>query len=278
MRTEITVRLLFVLLLVAAARCSAAKTAPSVLTAPPLDVVSVKPDSSDPQSGQLGLRTDGIYASNTPLRFMLEVAFRRRFDGRRIVNLPAWAGTERFDVAGKVAESDLPKLHGLSGEQYDAMRSGLLLEALVDRFHLRTHVEEHDGPVYALVVAKGGPKMTKVGEDAPRSLPGTSASLTAFNGEISGHIVSLRQLTEALSRAGQLDRPIVDRTGLTGVYDFALKWTPDATPAPADNGAPDNDQPALFTAIQEQLGLKLVPTKGPVETLVIDHIERPSAN
>lgn len=278
MRTEITGRLLFTVLLVYAARCSAAQTAPSILAAPPLDVVSVKPDNSDPQDGQLGLRADGIYASNTPLRFMLEVAFRRRFDGRRIVNLPAWAETDRFDVAGKVAESDLPRLRGLNGEQYDAMRSGLLLEALVDRFRLQTHVEEHDGPVYALSVAKSGPKMTEVAEDAPRALPGTSASLTAFNGGISGHIVTLHQLTEALGRAGHLDRPVVDRTGLTGVYDFALKWTPDATPAPADNGAPDNDQPMLFTAIQEQLGLKLVPTKGPVETLVIDHVERPSAN
>ena len=252
-----------------------AQTESSAITAPPLDVVSVKQNNiDDPQNGQLGLRADGIYTTNTSLRFMMDVAFRRKFSKEHIVGVPEWWQTDRFDVVGKVAEADLPKLHGLNREQYEAMRSGLLLEALTDRFHLKTHVEEREGPVYALIVAKGGPKMKKVSEEAPRDLPGGSFSLTAIHGKIEGHLVPMHRLVEALMSEGQLDRVVVDRTGLTGVYDLDLEWLPDQ----AEPNSPDTNLPSLLTAIQEQLGLKLGPAKGPIKTLVVDHVEKPASN
>jgi uncharacterized protein (TIGR03435 family) len=142
---------------------------------------------------------------------------------------------------------------------------------LADRFNLTLHRETKDLPVFALVVAKNGPKLheVKAGDPPP---PAGSPDIALNRGHIAIR-AGMPVLVWTLSRSRDVDRVILDKTGLTGTYDFDLKWTPEGKGEDlSDSG------PSIFTAIQQQLGLKLEPQKGPVEIIVIDHVQRPSEN
>ncbi len=221
---------------------------------------------------------------------------------------PGWLDTERFDLTAKI-----PK-----GATKDDLKV-MLQNFLADRFKLTLHREQKELPIYALVAAKGGPKLKEsegeetppspdapplpppgrmpVGKDGFPQMPkgGRGLMLMMNSGRLrlSGTRQPVSAMTDLLSN--QLGRPVVDMTGLTGKYDYTLDFVPEegmmkgpmgalppppppppggAGPAPGDN-APDNSSGAtLFTALQEQLGLKLEPKKGPVEMLVIDHLEK----
>ena len=140
----------------------------------------------------------------------------------------------------------------------------MLQTMLADRFQLKIHRESKELAVYALIVGKSGPKLKESTAAGPAGYRGTPGQFTFSNGSITSLVSFL---------TNRVDRHVLDRTGLTGSYDFKLEWTPEAsTPAPDSNG------PSIFTAIQEQLGLKLEATKSAVEIIVIDHAEKPSAN
>jgi uncharacterized protein (TIGR03435 family) len=270
---------LFALLSVGLVLSSAAQSGPAT-NAPAIDVISVKPNPHD-VGGGISLRPDGLYAENAPLRFLIRVAFNQQFADSQIVNMPSWAD-DHFDIVAKVSVG-MPDLHSLDRARYIALRSQLLQQALIERFQLKTHTELRQGPVYTLVVAKSGTKLHVTPPNPPSEYvtpegQHVQLGLSATNKSIAGHAVPLADLVKAMRSSAGLDRVVIDRTGLTGNYDFALNWTPDLAPAPQDNGAPATNFPSLFTAIQEQLGLKLEPTKGPVSTLVIDHVEKPSVN
>ncbi|WP_263380625.1 TIGR03435 family protein [Granulicella paludicola] len=261
---------------------AAALHAQTPTKAPPLDVLSVKPDTSDSHDGSISLRADGIYVQHAPFRFLLLAAFGNDFAEDHIVNMPSWAG-DQFNVVGKVSDADLSKLHNLNREQYIEMRSQLLQAVLAERFQLKTHTEVRQGRVYALVPAKSGPKLKLSGDNPPAeyiSPQGQHVQLgtMATTGQIAGHVAPVAMLIRSLNSAGQLDRVVIDRTGLTGNFDYALNWKPDSPAPTTDNGADDTALPSLLTAIQEQLGLRLEPATGPINTLVIDHIEKPSSN
>lgn len=154
----------------------------------------------------------------------------------------------------------------------------MLESLLIERFKLSVHKETREEQVYELVVAKSGAKL----KEATESLKAKQTGLRiAGRGRLIGIAVPLPILINTLSE--QVGRVIVDKTNLTGRYDFTLEWTPDPVdsglPGVSDSGPPPpDDRPSLFIAIQEQLGLKLESTKGPVEILVIDHVEKPDAN
>jgi uncharacterized protein (TIGR03435 family) len=137
----------------------------------------------------------------------------------------------------------------------------MLQNLLADRFQLKLHRESKDAPIYALVVAKNGPKLKE-------SAPGAQGSIGMSQGNLSARGVPVAALADQLSGpVFQLGRPVIDRTGISGIYDFTLDW------------ASDDSAPSVFTALQEQLGLKLEAQKGSVEVLVVDSMERkPSAN
>lgn len=141
----------------------------------------------------------------------------------------------------------------------------MLAGVLADRFHLKLHTEIKQLPVYNLVVAAGGSRLK------PNQSP-TDSNWTVGDTEINATAVQIPNLVNMLSDT--LDRNVIDQTRLTGTYDIHLHWTPDHA-LDSDNGKPAQDPP-LLTALKEQLGLKLVPAKGPVETLVVDHVEQPS--
>jgi uncharacterized protein (TIGR03435 family) len=160
-----------------------------------------------------------------------------------------------------------------------------LLSLLTDRFKLKVHRITKELPVYELVVAKNDPKLqpTKEAHDS------RNRGMHIRDGRMTATALSMESLAANLS--GQTSRVVIDKTGLTGHYDFTLNWTPDqrrsdplasgeSSPGPRGNSVDDGgaNGPSIFTALQEQLGLKLVPQKGPVEILVIDHIEKPSPN
>jgi uncharacterized protein (TIGR03435 family) len=169
---------------------------------------------------------------------------------------PSWLDSDAYDISAITAD------HAeVSEKQYRA----LVRTLLADRFHLKVHWETRQGDVYALVVAKNGPKL-KVGD---------SSKETGLNTNIAGHLgrmVGINAPVFYLSTVlgNKLSHPVIDKTGLQGKYDWTLVWDPDP--------GSDSTEPSIFTAVQEQLGLKLDAQKGPVEMLVIDSVERPSEN
>jgi bla regulator protein blaR1 len=174
-------------------------------------------------------------------------------------------GADSYDISAK-AEGD----GALTRDQ-----GRVILQAvLADRFHLKVHRETRDLPVYALVVGKNGPKLK---ESAPDTKFAAGLEMRP-SARMTNTKTPMARLAEFLSI--QADRPVVDRTGLTGVYDFTLEWNltdgqQSAVGAPKDA---DSSGPSLFTAVQEQLGLKLETAKAPIEILVIDHAQKPTGN
>jgi uncharacterized protein (TIGR03435 family) len=175
---------------------------------------------------------------------------------------PSWmdSDSDRFDIVANAPGEGTP-----TGDDVRRMLQSLLTE----RFQLKLHRETQERPVYALVVAKNGPKLK---ESAPDKEPSTSVG-----GGRTSHLTMTRatmeQFAVQLSTSG-LDRPVVDKTGLAGHYDITLNWIPEFAGPPA----PNSDGVNVFTAVQEQLRLKLETEKAPIEILVIDHAEKPSEN
>jgi bla regulator protein blaR1 len=267
---------------------------------PKYDVATIKPSSSSSDGRIMMMFTpDGISISGVPLQMIVRDAFHVEED--RILGAPGWVKTNRYDIQAKVAPEDAPKLEKLKMEQRQAM----LLPLLVERFNLKYHHETRELPSYSLMVAKGGPKLkpSAVPDPPPSSNPPDAAGtprpgdgpgnnqprrMLRFMGR--GHLEAEGGNTEMLARvlSQQLGRTVVDKTGLTGTYDYTLQWTPDdappSAPGGADGGPPHNEggtdaaSPSLFTAVQEQLGLKLQSEKGQADVIVIDHIDLPSEN
>ena len=237
--------------------------APMAKTADPdWDVVSVKArDPNEPSNSQsTGMKGRQYTMVNRTVRAML--LFSYGLHKTQIVGGPSWIETERWDVQGV---PDVPGHPNLKQAQI------LTRKLLEERFGLKVHKETKEMAVYAISVAKGGEKMARSVGD-PNGTPDETES--SNGGQVTMRMTNMSLGEFAPDLAFFLDRPAVDQTGLTGRYDFLLKWTADDSRAPTDGSAP----PGLFTAIQQQIGLKLEPAKAPVEVLMIDAVERPSAN
>ena len=246
---------------------------------PPFDVISVKQDKSGSIGGMIRFRPDGMIMENMPVHVLVSEGFHV-FDDQ-VVGEPAWAKTDLWDIDAKVAPDDVAALEKLSFDQ----RRVMFLQIAMERFGLKVHHETRELPVYALVVAKGGVKMTpsKPFPNPPAIAKGGPGKLTMGRGKLEAEGTTMGFVASVLS--GPVGRKVVDQTGLTGAYDFTLTWTPDAGmptgsggPAGAAAPAPDESAPSIFTAVQEQLGLKLEATRGPVDVIVVDHIEKPAEN
>jgi uncharacterized protein (TIGR03435 family) len=244
------------------------------------EVASIKP--SDPDAHGSSITTDkvgGLSATNIPLRAMITMAYGIR--DFQLSGGPGWVGTERFDiiakperVPGTVEAPDLREMTDDQRKVRDDRWKARVRSLLADRFGLVVHTETKEQQIYNLIVAKGGPKLTVV------TTPGDRQGISGNRGRTQGFAATVSMLANNLANA--VGRPVVDKTGLTAKYDWVLEWTPDAPatgPAGPDANQPvDSPGPTIFTAVQEQLGLKLESAKGPVETIVIDRVDRPSAN
>ena len=180
--------------------------------------------------------------------------------------LPPWADKDSFDVEAKANDDTVAAIRKLSSKEQEQLTRDMLQSLLADRFQLRVHYESKMQPIYELVLAKGGSKLKPLPAEKK---PGWGK---IDRGEYRLHNKSITEFADGLSVWNVAGRAVVDKTGLIGNYDVDLKWTPDG-----QQGTPDSG-PTLFTALEEQLGLKLEPAKGPVNTLVIDHVEKPSEN
>jgi uncharacterized protein (TIGR03435 family) len=246
---------------------------PKVMAAdaiPVFEVATIKPSKPDARFSIL-VNPSGILTT-TDCSLSDLVKFAYDLHPRQITGGPAWLETEKYDITAKADVAGVPSI-----KQLKAMTQKLL----ADRFQLKFHRDKKELSVYAITVSKTGAKIAK-NEGNPNGLPG-------FGGGPRGLNVRNATMAEFASmlQANILEKPVVDQTGLASTrYDFILKWTPDGTqPQLAGAGAnvpPTSDNadapPDLFTAFQQQLGLKLESTKAPVDVLVIDRVEKPSAN
>jgi uncharacterized protein (TIGR03435 family) len=267
------------------------------------EVASFKPvkSSSGPGMFKVGIAMtpDGLTASNVTLGLLIQQAYG--VQNYQIQGAPDWLNSERFDVDAKMDGAVADELKNLSPDDRTAARQQMLRALLEDRLHLTVDRNTKDMPVYFLVVGKNGPKLQESKPDpavttAPDASSGGGGGVTrnfskSFGGGMQTFSASgapIANLVRILS--AMAGRPVLDRTGLTGNYDYKLEFSSEQGPSPVSSGgdgsgkgpesapALESSGPSLFTALQEQLGLKLESGKGPVETIVIAHVERPSEN
>ncbi len=270
------------------------------------EVASVRPNTSSNTRARVEMQPGGRYTvTNVPLRTLVINAYG--LQATQLLGAPDWIA-ERFDIIAKADEELGPLELGPPASREAPSREQLMMRSLLaERFKLSVHRESRDMPVYHLVLARNdgklGPELKPSSIDCRALIearmaqglkpeppqPGERPQCGAWVGfgELTAGGQPLRELISLLSATVQ--RNVVDRTGLSGNFDIHLKWTPDQLPPrpaglPADqpvrmNGVViDPNGPSIFTALQEQLGLKLEPARGPVEVLVIDHVERPVAD
>jgi len=273
-------------LVILAAGLAFGQTAPAPLT---FEVASIKPNSGDDR--RIGIQFmpgGGLRTTGTTLKFLVTFAYDVR--DFQVSGGPGWLNSDRFDIVAKSGGSEnatQDDMRNMTDEQMKtaAEQMRLKLQALLaDRFQLTIHRESKEQPVYALVIGKNGSKLqeSKVQQKGDRR-----RMMRMGRGELTGDGVGLEMLAENLS--SQLGRPVIDRTGLKGDFDFKLTWTPDPGQSMAGFGGPpppgadappppDPNGPSIFTAVQEQLGLRLESQKGPVNLIVIDRVEKLSEN
>jgi uncharacterized protein (TIGR03435 family) len=296
----------FALALIAAGAVMAAAFNVMAQDSPPaepqekFEVAAVRPNTSGSNQVSMGIQPGGRYtAVNVPLVMLIRSAYR--LQDTQLVGAPDWIATERYDITAKgEGEFASPAPGGAPGRQQ------LMLQSLLEeRFKLKVHRETRDFPIYALVVARAngklGPQMSPSTTDCearaakrrggnppppppPGIKPDVKCGMHMGFGQITGE-TTMTNFARALVQVVQ--RTVIDRTGLTGNFNFDVKWTPDTLPRRPPGMLPneriringveiDPDGPSIFTALQEQLGLKLDSTRGPVEVLVVDHIDRPT--
>jgi uncharacterized protein (TIGR03435 family) len=236
------------------------------------DVATIKPTPPDAAGRWIRmLSTHEFAAKNHALKTLVAAAYN--LSPRAILGGPAWVDSDHYDIVAKAPGEVRPNLD----EQMSMLR-----KLLAERFQLSCHRAQKELQVYALTVAKGGPKLKEstLSPDAtPEGPPPLIFVISPQLVRLPGRNATIAELASVLQRAA-LDNPVLDRTGLSARYDFDLEFTPDETlfGGVLGKGADDSAAPGLFAAIQQQLGLRVEATKGPVEVLVIDHVERPSEN
>jgi uncharacterized protein (TIGR03435 family) len=198
--------------------------------------------------------------------------------GNRIIGGPDWLrqDIDQFEIQAKIDDAEYAVMQKMTPAQQHERVALMEQSLLADRFRLKVHFETREMPVYALVAAKSGAKLNpaKNVESSRISTVGNEQGI-----EMTAIGVTLEQFVHSPLVTGPSGgRPVVDQTGLQGAFDFTLKWTPEQLAASAVGKEVGADAPSFFTALREQLGLLLVPSKAPVEVILIDHIEQPSAN
>ncbi len=254
---------LAILLLLAVAPLHLSGQSPSSPTAPsPLrfEVASIRPHpfAGDEPSNRRILPGGHFVATATTVRTLLRIA--SGLDNNRMSGAPGWIDNEEFDINATIADHAEVK----TPEQFQQ----LILSLLEDRFQFKFHREQKEGPVYWLELNKPGRLGPALKLSTPDSQPNMSTNSNGARADMKASKMSMADVAAALRRLA--GRPVEDHTGLKGNFDFEIKWSPEEIP--------DSVYPSLFTVLKEQLGLKLRPAKGSVETLVIDQIAHPSAN
>jgi uncharacterized protein (TIGR03435 family) len=255
------------------------------------DVASIKPNRSNAPEHFRALPGGRYEWTNVSVTGLIWQAYQRfDWDEREVTGAPDWARDDRYDVIVQLDPSaPVPETQG-----FPSALLGRIRAVLEDRFQLRTHWETREGPVYLLTLARPGmlgPGLTRVdvtcpsamsqmivaarGDQKPRG-PACTFLLTSIHGELRGQAVTMDMLAQMLS-GEDLERTVIDRTGLSGRFDVNLRYLPQVL-ADRNQPAPVGDAPPITTALREQLGLKVTAARAPIDVQVIDHIERPTEN
>ena len=243
------------------AQDAGAKTAMMTPNADPdWEVATVRPSAPDAIGDGIDQNGRHVTLKYETVEMLLVIGYN--VQKSQIVNAPDWVKTAHWDIDG---------LSDTDGEMDLQQLQKMICKLLAERFGLKLHREQREMPVYALVVAKGGPKLAANTSDPNGRLEQHPRD---GNGQHSELLKNFSMAELALILEFRVDRPIVDQTRLTGRYDMTLKWTYDEDQAPTDGSA----APSLFTAVQEQLGLKLEPVRAAAQVLVVDAVQQPGAN
>jgi uncharacterized protein (TIGR03435 family) len=243
--------------------------------APAYEVVSIRQPKGDQNSAQYLDLPDGFSMKNLTLQSLIPDAYGV-IQRDQVAGWPGWALSARFNIEAKMDVEAADALQKLPKQQQEAQRRLMLQSLLADRFKLKVHRATEVRTTYELVLAKGGSKMKEDNPDTDMNgikleegvRPATDWRIS--DGKISGHAMPISILADHLQ--GPVDAIVSDKTDLTVRYDVVLHWDP------TDGQNPNSTEPSIFTALQEQLGLQLKPTKTTVEIIVIDHLDMPSQN
>jgi len=259
---------------------------------PSFAVASIRPSQPDDYIARRDFRADSFTTNAMTLKQIISYAYGVTFD-RELEGGPGWVRADKFDIEAKPDETKIPALSKLSHDDLDEQMRLMVQSLLAERFHLAVSFQKKELTVFALVIAKSGLKCTKIEAKTPlAALPPPRFHWTALppppppSGYIPPTPEEKRILTQtmhmrtqywpfwlvvtAISHEPELEgRPVIDKTGLEGSYDCEASWSR------VDSDCPGS---SFFTAIQEQMGLKLEPSKEPVEVVLIDHVEQPSEN
>jgi uncharacterized protein (TIGR03435 family) len=236
---------------------------------PAFEVASIKQNTSGDRWESVSKPAGGRFTvKNATVAWLVRTAYR--VEPFQVTGLPPWASSERYDVVAKAADPDAT---------LDQMRQ-MLQTLLAARFQMSSHREMKPQPVFALVVAKNGPKLarakTDTCTDSTMARP-CGGFRIANRSSMWGDTVTVKQLAGELTY--MMQRMVLDKTGIQGLYDIKITWTPEHFgPEPGAEVKPDEANATLFTSIQEQLGLKLQSEKAPVETIVVYRVSRPVEN
>jgi len=269
-----------------AAPAGAPQASPAVATAqapPSFEVATIKPSNPDKSGQDFDVSDERVSLRNYTLRQLIRAAYGLKAD-RQIEGGEKWMDAQRYDIAAKIDDADYARLRTLKGTEYSQEFNRMLQELLAERFQLQVKRKERIMPVYALTVSKSGAKLS------PSSPEHNGHSMTINNGQpdvalSNGNMtlrndtaqmiaagVSMDSLADALTRQRETgDRIVINRTGMPGDYDFKMIWTTDR----GEGAAADSPYPGLFTALQDQLGLKLESQKGSVEVIAIQSAMEP---
>ncbi len=254
---------------------------------PVYDVVSIHPANPDSHMMRIMSLADGFSGTGVSLKSLISSAYTvKSWD--QISALSGPLSSARFDIEAKMDQDTASALKKLPKEEEIAQRRLMMQTMLADRFKLKVHHESKQVPIYLLVIAKSGFKLKEAdpnniyanGIKGPDGLSHSDIMMMS-NGRLTAQAISISSL--AGNVGGQVQRIVEDRTGLTRKYDITLQWSPDDNPGTSAPGGQDvatatNSGPSIFTALQEQLGLKLESAKEPVDVIVVDHVEMPSEN
>jgi uncharacterized protein (TIGR03435 family) len=270
-----------------------AKPANPVVASAVFEVASIKPQNPSPDGRMITmiqLPANGrLTAAGMSIKGL--ICFAYKISDFQVIGAPSWITSDRYDVEAKPDSVLEEQMQKMSSEQNDLVKRHMLQTLLADRFKLTFHRETREFPIYALVVAKGGPKLHEskpddadpdASKDPAHHRNGGTMQMSFDSGSmvINAEATSIDGLSAQLS--GQLHSTVQNQTGLKDNYDFTLKFAPEDTrvvvPDPANVSLSDSSGVSIFAAVQDQLGLKLESKKGPIEVLIVDHIDRPTEN
>jgi bla regulator protein blaR1 len=257
------------------------------------DLTSVRPVDPKSKLTMMGLRytPDGFQSQSVSVPMLVRAAyggFMKLPTDDRVTGLPDWAKTSTYAVEGKMNQAQAAAFAKLSRDQQEQIQEQMLQALLLVRFKLTVHRESKQVPVYELVVVKTGPRL-KEDDSNPAGAKGADGKPLAGSylrmlgmGKVAAHEFTMEQLANFLMQPPiGLGRPVMDKTGLAGRYNFTLEWTPDpafspaSAPGPVGGLPPNTSGPSIFTALEEQLGLRLRPATGTIAVIAIDHVTPP---